>query len=342
VLAGCDAGGQKNQPQDLGAPVHFVANVGLGVPQAPDASSNSGGTGTPVTVDTATGVVTPIQLTFDRLLMPACITRQTFLLEDVNGNELDPAIAYDPVSRVVTITPVPGSMTAGQPYTVTALPLQPGVSYTQPVDTVIGVMAIDGATLDPAAPLTVAFQAVPGDAGAAAVPSSVLAADYCTQVNKMFLSYCGASGCHGSPPALEPAQGLVLTTAAGIQATAVGQVAVGANTGPRPAAQSPNVLFGLDMPIIDPGNGNGTGNPGNSWLMYKILMAVPLPLGDAGAIVPLSDTERATLASLVSGREMPYPSNPVTMPEPSTSPLTLANMETISQWVALGAIEPCQ
>jgi hypothetical protein len=147
-----------------------------------------------------------------------------------------------------------------------------------------------------------------------------------------------------------PAQGLVLTDPAGVIATALGQVAVGANTGARPAAESPNVIFGLDMPIIDPGPGGGVvstdpsnpspaGNPADSWLIYKLLMAVPAP-GDAGSIVPLSATERATLASLVPGREMPYPGNPSASLDTAGAQLTIDQLETISTWIATGAQTP--
>jgi hypothetical protein len=313
--AGCDAGGQTNQSQGGGAPVHFVANVG------PDQPLPENGA---------------IQLTFDRLLMPAVITRQTFVLSTLTGAGLMPNVAYDPVSRVVTVTPLQGELTAGQTYQITVLPAQPGVTYTQPEDTVIGLMAIDGATLDPALPATITFQATAG-----VTQIGVPMVDYCTQINKMFAGSCGGLSCHNPPPDSMPAQGLVLTEPAGVTSTAVGQVAVGANTGPRPAAQSANVIFGLDMPIIDPGTGTG-GNPGNSWLMYKVLMAVPPPMApDAGVpgpggadIIPLSSTERATLASLVSGREMPFPGIPSASIDAPGAQLTLAELETLSQWIA--------
>lgn len=273
--------------------------------------------------------------------MPACITRQTFVLATESGAGLTPTVAYDPVSRVVTVTPSAPLM-EGQTYNLTVLPLQTGVVYEQPVDTVIGLMAIDGATLDPGQPNTVTFQATspvtPVDAGA---PT------YCGQINKIFADSCGGASCHNPPPGSMPAQGLVLTDPAGVLATAIGQVAVGANTGPRPAAQGPNVIFGLDMPIMNPGPGGGAvtnaagpgGDPGDSWLMYKLLMAVPSP-GDAGAIVPLSATERATLASLVPGREMPFPGNPSAPLDTPGTQLTIDQLETISQWIAAGAQTP--
>jgi hypothetical protein len=305
--------------------VHFVANVGPSQPLPENGA---------------------IELTFDRLLMPASITRQTFILSTITGSGLTPTVAYDPVSRVVTLQPEPGTMTAGQTYQLTVLPRQPGLTYMQPVATVIGVTAIDGATLEVAsdggtvdspAPVQIPFQVT-----AAATQVGVLTVDYCSQINKIFAGCAGASGCHGSPPDIMPAQGLVLTDPAGVLATAIGQVAVEANTGPRPAAQSPNLIFGLDMPIIDPSD------PGGSWLMYKVLMAVPPPdeapvPGPGGdAIVPLSSTERATLASLVPGREMPFPTVPSNPIQSQDGQLTIAELETLSVWIGQGApVQSC-
>jgi hypothetical protein len=272
--------------------------------------------------------------------MPACITRQTFVLATESGDGLTPTVSYDPVSRIVTVTPS-APLTVGQTYNLTVLPLQAGVVYEQPVDTVIGVMAIDGATLDPAQPTTVTFQAT-----SPVTPVTPAAPVYCpgSEVQKIFAGSCGGASCHQPPPGSMPAQGLVLTDAAGVLATAIGQVAIGGNTGPRPAAQAPNVIFGLDMFIIDPGPGGGAvtstpgpgGDPGDSWLMYKLLMAVPSP-GDAGSIVPLSATERATLASLVPGREMPYPGNPSASLETPGAQLTIDQLELVSSWIAGGA-----
>jgi hypothetical protein len=148
----------------------------------------------------------------------------------------------------------------------------------------------------------------------------------------------------------------------------VGRVSQESNTGPRAAAQPPNQppvpVFGVDMPILDPGTGPSTaGDPGNSWLLYKVLMAPPGPqptvkqpkFCDGGAPVPptmgpmhmvawqpLSDAERAVLSNLVPGREMPFPDDPSAPlgPSPSFS-LTLDEMELLSRWIgqprAMGA-----
>jgi hypothetical protein len=117
------------------------------------------------------------------------------------------------------------------------------------------------------------------------------------------------------------------------------------------------------MPIIDPGPGpagpdldagipSTSGDPGHSWLMYKVLMAIPGPstsdggtspyavaCSDAGATCPqrLPADERQRLAGLVLGREMPYPT---TTDGGTGQGLSLDQMETLSQWIAGGAPLP--
>jgi|HubBroStandDraft_1064217.scaffolds.fasta_scaffold45736_3 hypothetical protein len=198
-----------------------------------------------------------IQLAFDRLLLPACITRQSFILQG-----LTPTVAYDPVARVVTVTPI--------------APLIPGQTYEIDLGTpanaadVTGVRAIDGAILAPGSTNRIVFLASAATATSAPTPPPTI--DFCNDVFMPVFQTCGGGGCHGT--AL-PAAGLLLTTPEGVVQTAIGRVAHGSNTGPNAGPpQPPGLLFGEDMPIIDPGT-DGSGNPGDSWLLYKLLMAVP-------------------------------------------------------------------
>src|SRR6185503_6231851 len=72
--------------------------------------------------------------------------------------------------------------------------------------------------------------------------------------------------------------GLILTTPDGVDATGRA-IALGANTTAEAASRpSEPALFGLNMARIEPGN------PGASWLLYKIEMA-PHPKADAGTPV---------------------------------------------------------
>jgi hypothetical protein len=135
------------------------------------------------------------------------------------------------------------------------------------------------------------------------------------------------------------AEGLVLTSADGLNATAIGKVSVESNTGPSLAAERPGATFGLDMPVIDPGP-ETTGDPGNSWLIYKILLAQARPGSTPPtnfhtiAWAPLSDSERARLSTFIPGREMPYPAVVNAPPDKTEAMLlTWTQMEEISRWI---------
>jgi hypothetical protein len=289
--------------------VHFTANVG---PNEALPLNNS------------------IELTFDRLLLPLSIVRQTFVLEDIAGNALTPNVAYDPVSRIVSVTPAPDApFTVGQTYQITVATPQSGIP---------GLLAIDGATLDPAESPTLTFLI-----SDAVGQTGVTPVDYCTDINPIFQAKCGGLVCHSPPPESQQADGLVLTEPWGVTATAIGRVAVGANTGPRPTAEGLSLTFGLDMPIIPL---PGAGGPADSWLMYKLLMAVPSPgpavpaPEDGGAVEALSTRERAILASLIPGREMPFPTNPAAPLTAAGAQLTIEQLETVSSWIAEGAVVP--
>jgi hypothetical protein len=228
------------------------------------------------------------------------------------------------VTRVVTLAP-PVPLVPGETH---HLQIAAPQSSTDPN----GLRAVDGALLDP---LQGVIVFTVGPVGSTSSPPTI---DFCAGVYPLFVKSCGSSVCHSGSL---PAAGLGLTSATMISATAIGRVAQAANTGPRAAPMSPGRLFGEDMPIVDQGTG-GSGNPSNSWLIYKLLLA---ELPDGGAALgrplpvqwqPLSDHERSILANMVPGREMPYPSDPA---KPWTG-LSTADIETISLWIAQGAAVP--
>jgi hypothetical protein len=336
--AGCDLGTQHDEPHfGLGAPVHLVnANVGSSKP--------------PLAIGGR------IELFFDRLLLQASITRQAFVLTDLSDNTpgTPPTLTYDPVARVVAIYPQTPLM-ACQTYKVT-------IATPQSPTDVNGVRAIDGATLDPSVNPVIEFpmECSSGDAGAdaggagAAVPAPpVPSVDFCSQVIPILQSKCDGSTCHGGSL---PAAGLRLDSPQAIAATAVGRVAQGSNTGARASAQPASLLFGQDMPIVQ------AGTPGNSWMMYKLLMAVPSACSSTAGAAPcdasapgvmndvhteswgdMSASERATLTSMVQGREMPFPGDPSAPLGMGTEPLTLDELELVNDWILQGApVTTCQ
>lgn len=338
-----------------------------------------------------------IELAFDRLLLPLSTIRQTFILQHSRNALPAPHVAYDPVARVVTVTPL-AALDVGQSYTLTI------ASPSSPND-LNGLRAIDGAHLSPASPHVFGFTAV-NPAGLTAVPQP----DFCADLQAMLDVKCGQ--CHSGNA---PAAGLFLSlysnppisrSASYIRSTAIGRVAQGSNTGALAGTfEQATLLFAEDMPIIDPGLAGGTlpstpdagvmdgavadaggladatvapapsrsGDPGHSWLMYKLLMAVPPscdPAGapqcdagnsatppyaqakvsgyystacsDAGAPCPqpLSDSERQRLSNLMQGREMPLPGDFAAPLAANTAALTLDELEVVSFWIAAGAIAP--
>jgi hypothetical protein len=320
ACAGCDQGAQHDQPVGAGGPIRVVA-------QYPAENA-------PLATDGR------IELAFNRYLLPFSVTRQAFQLHSgaATGPLLTPVIGYDPVARVVTVTPL------------STMPVTPDQTAVLVIDPTI-LRAIDGATLDPAQSTTFNFPVVAGDGGAASTQQPI---DYCRDIFPVLNQKCGQT-CHGGGLMYE---GLDLATVAAITATAIGKTAHGANTGPATTPLSPGPVFGVDTPIIDPGSGGG-GNPANSWLLYKMLLAVPpattstmYPPCDGGTTCPVdvsaahvavqpaladeaNDPERANLANQVQGREMPFPSHPeLPLDQSNAQALTVAELERVSLWIA--------
>jgi hypothetical protein len=334
-VTACDQGKQHDQP--TGGP--YLTIVGANI-----------GTDKPLPAD---GI---IHIAFDRFLLPITITRQSFQLKDAFGAPVGaPVITYDPVSRVVSL------MNPGVQGTAWLQPNQPykveiGVPKTEGDS---GPRAIDRATLDPAGgPYVIGFQvtALPS----IPTPPMDVTMDFCRDVSPIFQAKCSGGPCHHAPVGrVDPAAGLILQTGAGVENTAIDRVAQASNTGPRAEPGPPGRLFGVDMAIIAPFA------PDRSLLMYKVLMAQPRPedVGiDASSPActtdspppqpalaawqlpakPITDDERARLAELVLGREMPYPLNlpagtQTPAGEETTLPLTFDELERLRAWIAQGA-----
>jgi hypothetical protein len=335
LVAACDQGSQQNQPVSEGPPVNLVAaSVG------PNAKLPANGA---------------VQLQFDRLLLPITVTRQNILLLDGSGNALAPVLVYDPVARVVTLSRQEGQpwLTPDQPYKV--------LVHTPTGSDDNGVRAVDGAPLAPVD--AIGFLT----AAEAPQPFGEPPASFCNDVLPIYQRSCTAPICHAAPaPSTDktrfgdkglsaPAAGLILQTTIGVT-SAIGRVANGANTGPRTAGSEPGRVFGVDAPVIEPNN------PGNSWLMYKLLLAKPgdpakvpearrtkcdgtpgtAPIAPLAFAAPLtadtpSDNERAILGDFVVGREMPYPDMGPDGPHDSNPGLTYGELERIRLWISQGA-----
>jgi hypothetical protein len=289
----------------------------------------------------------PIVLQFNRLLNPGSVTRQSIqLLTSSHTTFSNPSIAYDPVLMTVTLSnPMDGTpwLVANQIYEI-------DFPVPQNKNDINGLQAIDNATF--ASPASVAFTVVAG--GTAPEAPTV---NFCADILFPFLStQCGT--CHATPSGLtQPAAGLVLDSSEGVALTAIGHVAHGSNTGASAGVtESPGTIFGVDMPIIDPGT-DGTGDPANSWLLYKLLLADPGPVGDGApsylcgaaqtnvsydrsSVEPQAmSTERTILSNFILGRQMPYTIPPSLGPQPG---LSVQDLERLRLWIAQGAqVEDC-
>jgi hypothetical protein len=328
LVAACDVGKQKDQK--VVGPLVTVRESNVG-PQAPLA---------------ANGV---IRLRFDRYLLPSTVVRQSFFILDAENKDVAGAIvSYDPVSLVVTISPPATGpwVTPGQPYKlILPVPSETAAGF--------GLRAIDGATLDPSSMREFAFTASNVTLPPAATQEPSMS--FCRDVFPVMQAKCASgSPCHGAPdPSSKPAGSLVLTLPNGFRQTAINRVAQGSNTSARPEIQPPGNVFGIDMPLIDPGS------PGNSWLMYKVLLArlptvVPtdgpdvclgpgplgkleLPASSNTSVVEADDFERHALNDYVLGREMPYPAPPDSVSY-STQALSYEERQRLRMWIAQGAI----
>jgi hypothetical protein len=350
ATASCDAGKQRNQSFKGPTITILGSNVGNGTPLDP------------------AGV---IQFSFDRYLLPSTVTRQSVGILQSSNEPLPidkaPNVIYDPVARTVTLArPKTGSwLDPGQNYKVKFV-------IPQNDDDPNGIRAIDNATLEPSQNLVFDFFVAQNDGGVAVAPAGKIPGEpdnvsFCADVLPIFSAKCSAPLCHGSGD--KAAMSLILDTSTGVARTAKKRIAQGANTGAiadQPAA--PGRVFGVDMPIIsvDEGASPPVGDPGNSWLVYKLEMAqsptadggantVSCPSGaDAGvqggqeyrvqaqpARIEPDDFERGALSNLMMGSPMPYP----VLPAPhayAEQPLTFQERQTIRMWIQRGAhIEEC-
>jgi hypothetical protein len=329
-----------------------------------------------------------IQLVFDRYLLPSLYKRQAFVVLDANREPLNGVALqtiYDPVALTVTITGPGGYgtrwLTPGQTY---YLILNVADDARDTVEDLSGFRAIDRAPLaerreyifragGPSADGGVDAgvsdggdgAAVGNDAGRADAETQARldpVIDFCADVMPIFKAKCTNAVCHSAKGA---AAGLILESAEGIFQTAVNRVAHGSNTGRQgDTAESATRLFGINMPIITPGD------PGASWLMYKVDLAAKAVI-DAGPVPDITCSppagspsipprskqlytlltndlanavderfaarDRSVLSNYVLGREMPYPYPPGAYLEPDAykyTPLTFQERERIRIWIA--------
>lgn len=136
------------------------------------------------------------------------------------------------------------------------------------------------------------------------------------------LATCALGGCHASRADRRSgaAMGLDLSTPEAIFRTAIGQVAHQAQLGEHAQqAESAPARFGRAMPLID------ASNPGNSYLLYKLLIA---PSYAVSELAPSEDELDRLRTSFVVGLPMPTAGG---LPVPPHA------LVALSEWIAAGA-----
>ncbi len=290
-----------------------------------------------------------VLIAFDRPLLPSTVNRQSVVLREGDGTPVNvPIITYDPVAKTVAIAnPNPGGgawLSVGQPYRVQLVRAK--------LDSDGGLRAVDRAPVDPAENTVLAFYA--------SAPTHVVAptVSYCDDVLPLLQSRCSGSACHSSNPqpsgASAAAAGLILDTPLGLRSTALDRVARGANTGSRDVPRAAGPVFGVDMPLVDPGS------PGTSWLLYKALLAdfadvtqppafrascdgtAPAAVPDFAPSVaaPWSATDRASIGQYVTGQSMPYPTFTAAGTPLRDATLSYGELQRLRAWIAQGADAP--
>ncbi|HEU4534559.1 MAG TPA: hypothetical protein VFS00_10595 [Polyangiaceae bacterium] len=283
----------------------------------------------------------PLRFRFDRFLRPESVSRQSVR---VTGGTFDPMTGapvagaefiepfYDLAERVAVFRLPEGERWfARTRYTVTL--------WQASANSGSGFRGVDGAELD----ATLTFGFVTGDADDPAEPPPPPLVSYCGRcVDGAFLpgardalQRCASAGCHDEQ-GTEPPLGLRLGSRASLAAGVLSRPALETLTGPSVVAvQRTGPVFGVNMPRIDPGN------PGTSYLLYKMLLRPDAyePAGDLAlppSLAPpplagearLGDAERqAARETFVSGAPMP-PEGPAP---------GLERLRLLQAWIASGA-----
>ena len=223
-------------------------------------------------------VGSPIELRFDRYVLPSTISRSAIsLYTGVPGNGIFLAPTYDVLERVVTFRPEYGSQ------------LLPGVVYQveltlpEKASGGSGLKAFDGAPLEKGhVPVKWSFRT----SRVAVQPSAPKPLPTCNDAVQI-LQKSGCGRCHAGE---DSTYGLDLHSGAGLANTAIGRVAHETASWASPESPLENApRFGTAMALIAPGN------PSTSYLLYKLFVNARNFDGDGACttahVVPLAPGE---------------------------------------------------
>ncbi len=350
-LAGCDVGDAHYQPTDT--PLVHVADalstLTLKADGTPEDPQTLAADGSSKVVPSAS-----LRLRFDRFLLPGSISRQAVCLQADTGDVpnytkcgkgvfLEPT--YDPVRREVVLRQKAGARLAlGTFYKLTLYKPEIEGDCTPDAPTSCGIRAFDRAPLEEAYTLT--FRTVDVDPGAVpdeTAPAVVFCGD---KGAAAALTGCAYGNCHATTsgnPCVPTKSNKYPDCAEGLsfynllygnlvdtEQTAINRVAHQTQTGESASIpEKTPARFGRAMPIIDAFNPGVAGNPGNSYVMYKILVGTSIDA--APADIKPSDAEvQRLLDSVVVGMPMPPP-------DPAAAPVDAEQMLNLSNWIQHGA-----
>jgi hypothetical protein len=255
LVAGCDQGEPAPERAE-GPPLALVATYPL----------DGAGLECPLDAPPECGVPlnTPIELRFDRVLLPSTATRQSIVLYTGSpnnqpgagsGDVLQPT--YDLVERVVSFRLPEGKGLAPSTLYTVELPV--------PVeDADFGFRAFDRAPLA-ATRLPLRFSFFTSAVEEAVTPAEPV--PDCSEVLTFFSTNPGQGACSNCHNSERAPHGLDLSTGNALLATAIGRVAHQTDLGITTGAVLENPSrMGIGMPIIDPGR------PDNSYLLYKLIV----------------------------------------------------------------------
>lgn len=310
------------------------------------ATSPAGGEGVECTpgaaADCGVPVDAPLQLRFDRLLLPSTAVRQSIVVR-TGDHAVFLSPRYDPLEGVVVYRlPGGGRWLPGVRYSVElVLPEEHPVGW--------GFRAFDGASIadEGSLPLRFTFRVRLDSTPTGAPPS--LPPSFAAVRDVFERGGCSAGGCHHRAPAEDcaaasgdacdaPRMGLDLSDAESFARTVLDHVAHGADLGT--SSLEPQIAparFGVGMPLIAPASS------GNSYLLYKLLVNERFPTGEPRCAtrydLPLAaDCAASFAAERERLRAWFVRGSPMPLTEDGPGPrLSIADLATLERWISAGA-----
>lgn len=346
ALLGCDVGvpDATSETRGLDTPPLQVLSVSITTSYAAGAPVHAVLSGGETNIPTSAS----IRINFDRYLLPSTARRQAVCVHPdtvaINSiadctapNQPFEAVEYNPVlQQVILRLPTGSELAANATHRISIFPPLDDDSF--------GFRAFDNAPLLQG--YTYDFDTGDGsNAEFEALPSEERFCDIYGEVtpNALF-GACAFGQCHAAGGNIGAiAMGLDLFNFATIADTATGQTAHGSQQGE--AAQLPDQAprrFGRAMPIID------SQDPGNSYLMYKLLTNFLNHPRTNGLIDPVLGLEIDRMrAGVITGLPMPaefFGTGPQGFLDLATDPdgsQSFAQMLLVNDWIAAGMPQSC-